>query len=298
MDQPTASMNEQVEVFGTSHRLVGVSAAPKDRSREDPGPAVILLNSGLIHRVGPNRLSVRLARNLARLGTVALRFDQSGLGDSEPRRDSMSVVDGVIHDTQVAMSHLEKRYGVKDFVVMGICSGAMVSFATALEDPRVVATALIDPLDFGASHLESPAAQDSAFTRHYWRSVRSKPGAGRKLVRVLTGKSDYRRFLEVAGLQLRGLLSRQSESRVAGDHLASQFEDLAKRGVQVLLVYAEKGSSVDYFELTLADHLDRLRERGRIEVEVIPGADHTFTLLENQDSLVRLVTDWVGSVSE
>ena len=158
-------------------------------------------------------------------------------------------------------------------------------------------TALIDPLDFGASHLGSPAAQDSAFARHYWRSVGSKPGKGRRLVRVLTGKSNYKRFLEVAGVQLRGLFSRQGESRVAGDHLARQFEDLGKRGVQVLLVYAEKGISVDYFELTLADHLDRLRGSARIDVEVIPGADHTFTLPENQDRLVRLVTDWVGSVS-
>lgn len=298
MGDSTIGIREQVELFGTSHRLVGVSAAPMDRVPGEARPAVILLNSGLIHRVGPKRLSVRLARSLSRCGARVLRFDLSGLGDSEPRRDGLSEVEGVVRDTREAMNHLEDCFGAETFLLMGVCSGAMVSFATALEDPRVVATALVDPLDFGASHLESPGAQKRTFTRHYWRSVRSKPVTAQRLLRLLTGKANYKRFLEVAGVQVRGLFSRQDESRVAGDHLASRFEDLGKKGVRVLLVYTEKGESLDYFDLTLAGHLDRLREIGRIEVEVIPGADHDFSLPGSQDSLVRLVTDWVENLSE
>jgi len=297
MGESPISVSEQVDVFGASHRLVGVSSAPAQRVERDPRPAVILLNSGLIHRVGPKRLSVRLARSLSRQGAVALRFDVSGLGDSEPRRDGISIVDGVIRDTQEAMDHLEKCYGVGSFLLMGVCSGAMVSFVTALEDPRVVAAVLIDPQDFGASHLASPAAKESTFVRHYWRLVRSKPVTGQRLIRVLTGKSNYKRFLEVAAAQVAGLFSRRDGSSLASEHLIGQFQQLGDRGVRVLLVYTEKGESLDYFDLTLAVHLDRLRGKSRIDVEVIPGADHDFSLPESQKRLVRLVTDWVESAS-
>jgi len=298
MGGSTVGIEEQVEVFGVSHRLVGVSAAPIERPEGDPRPAVILLNSGLIHRVGPKRLSVRLARSLAHEGVVALRFDVSGLGDSEPRRDGISMVEGVIRDAQEAMSHLEKVYGVSRFLLMGICSGAMVSFVTALADPRVVAIGLIDPQDFGASHLESPAAGKSTFVQHYWRLVRAKPLTGERVIRLLTGKANYRRFIEVIGTQLRGLLySHREMLSSAGDHLIGQMQDLGKRGVKVLLLYTEKGESLDYFNLTLADHLERLGGECRLEVEVIPDADHEFSLLESQDSLVRLVTDWVESAA-
>jgi len=292
------SINEQVAVFGASHRLVGVVTEPIDRAAGEPHLGVILLNSGLIHRVGPRRLSVRLARTLSQRGLVALRFDLSGHGDSEPPRDNVSVVDAVIRDTREAMSHLERCYGVEKFLLMGICSGAIISFATALRDPRVVRAALIDPQDFGSSQLESPTAQESTFVRHYWRSVRSKPFTGQRWVRLLTGKAKYRYFLKAAGLQIRGLFSRRGEPRQAGEHLAAQFEDLGTRVVLVHPANTEKGTSLDYFELTLAGHLDRLRRTVRIEFEVIPGADHDFSLLESQDSLVQIVTDWAESASE
>ncbi|HEY5972738.1 MAG TPA: hypothetical protein VIT22_12400, partial [Pseudoxanthomonas sp.] len=48
------------------------------------GTTVVLLNAGLIHRVGPFRLYVRLARELAESGFDVLRFDLPGIGDGQP----------------------------------------------------------------------------------------------------------------------------------------------------------------------------------------------------------------------
>ena len=56
-------MTETAVLFGPRQTLVGVltdpgAPAPPDR------PAIILLNAGRIHHVGPNRLHVKLARRL------------------------------------------------------------------------------------------------------------------------------------------------------------------------------------------------------------------------------------------
>ena len=74
---------ERVHRFGDG--LVGVATLGRPRPRF--ATALILLNAGLVHRMGPFRLYVQMARRLAAEGYAVLRFDQSGLGDS-PRRAS------------------------------------------------------------------------------------------------------------------------------------------------------------------------------------------------------------------
>ena len=57
-------LHESSHLLGKQHRLVGISTRPS--TGLDPAlPAVVFLNSGIIHRIGPNRLYVRLARALA-----------------------------------------------------------------------------------------------------------------------------------------------------------------------------------------------------------------------------------------
>ena len=75
-------MHEKVVAFGEGNRLVGVLSEPMIPSASGSPVGVVFLNSGLLHHVGPFRLYVDIARNLAELGLVSLRFDIGGLGDS------------------------------------------------------------------------------------------------------------------------------------------------------------------------------------------------------------------------
>ena len=74
-------------VFGRSQHLVGVLSTPTVVSAAAP-PGIVLVNSGIIHRIGANRVYVRLARALAVCGSASLRFDLSGIGDSTSRPTS------------------------------------------------------------------------------------------------------------------------------------------------------------------------------------------------------------------
>ena len=100
-------------------------------------PAVVILNAGVIHRVGPNRLWVRLAREFAALGLTTLRFDLSGIGDSEPQRDSISLAESTMRDIDTAMDYLNKSQGIDRFIFVGLCSGACDAFFAACRDPRI-----------------------------------------------------------------------------------------------------------------------------------------------------------------
>src|SRR5262245_46637148 len=101
-------MREEAIRFGARQELIGVVTAP-DQPVESL-PAVLFLNAGLIHHVGPSRLYVRLARRLTALGFVTLRFDFSGIGDSGARTDALSIEQAFFADMRHAMNYLKEHF--------------------------------------------------------------------------------------------------------------------------------------------------------------------------------------------
>ena len=76
-----APIRETPLTFGGQQRLFGVLSEP-DRPVPPDRPAVCLLNVGANPHVGPQRMNVDLARELASAGYLAFRFDAAGLGES------------------------------------------------------------------------------------------------------------------------------------------------------------------------------------------------------------------------
>lgn len=135
---------EKAVRFGTSASLVGVLTEAAPGTGHEDRPAVLLLNSGILHRVGSCRLHVQVARALSAAGFHTLRFDYSGIGDSDQRRDSLPFEESAIIETREAMDYLAKAKGVKRCVLMGLCSGADMAHDTARVDDRVVGLNLLD----------------------------------------------------------------------------------------------------------------------------------------------------------
>ena len=105
-------MNEIPLVFGADRHLVGILTLP---SQGDPRPiAFLLINAGVIHRVGPHRINVKLARHLAGLGFASLRFDLSGQGDSRNALSAGTIghAQQSIADLRAAMDHLTRTLDV------------------------------------------------------------------------------------------------------------------------------------------------------------------------------------------
>jgi pimeloyl-ACP methyl ester carboxylesterase len=235
-------VREETVLFGKMGYLVGIISDPPEAKRNPQLPAIVCLNAGIIHRVGPNRLYVKMAGTLAAMGFVVLRFDFSGIGDSPVRDDTLPFRQSAISETQEAMDYLGATRGSERFVLTGICSGATISFHTACSDPRVVGAILINPR--GHLHDDTDGLQTSMKTRtlarHYWRIIFSSSFRAKNCWKALTGRVDYRRILPtVIGSGLRSLWGRKENRLSEVTATTDALRLLAERGVRLLHIYSE-----------------------------------------------------------
>lgn len=133
------AVKETARKFGRHGTLFGIISEPGAARR---GLALIILNAGIMHRAGPSRFSVGLARAAAAAGYRTLRFDLSGIGDSELAPEEGTLEQVVVRDIVDAIDLMDQGSGV---VLAGICSGADNAFYVAADDARVRGLVLIDP---------------------------------------------------------------------------------------------------------------------------------------------------------
>ncbi|MDX1643222.1 MAG: alpha/beta hydrolase [Thermoanaerobaculia bacterium] len=280
-------MKEQVVHFGSKARLVGIVSEPERRLPE--APAVLLLNSGTLHRVGPNRLYVTLSRQLAARGLPVMRFDFSGIGDSGRREDRVPFLEGSVEETREAMDLLEERFGTRQFLLLGLCSGGNVAFATAVADERVTGCALINVRGHlhGSDEEAETYYRNRGMRRHYLRMATRGSFRWKNWRKALAGQVDYRGFV-------RSLLQfRAGELSTQKGELGPELGILEARGVELLHLWCEGDEGLDYAEVVLEDRIERLEKAASSQLEVVEGADHTFTLLWSQERLHEIVGGWV-----
>ncbi|MEM6472657.1 MAG: hypothetical protein AAF802_24060, partial [Planctomycetota bacterium] len=135
-------MTERVIRFGPDDSLLGILNVPEHWSQQSP--VAVILNAGIVHRAGPFRLHVDLARALSDVGHASLRMDLSGLGDSETRKVLPEGEDRARLDFRDAMRALEEVCGATTFVPLGLCSGAYNAHQVAIDSGRIVGGVFLD----------------------------------------------------------------------------------------------------------------------------------------------------------
>ncbi len=282
-------MTEKVVLFGKDKSLVGIVTEPTSGTSSNNFPAIIILNAGLLHRIGPNRLHVAIARKMATAGFFVLRFDFSGIGDSSVRDDNIPFEKSSISETQEAMDYLNSARNIEKFILIGICSGANVAFKTACRDPRVLGLVGINGfyLD-GQEHgkLERFIEQ-SVRSRYYRKHLLNF----RSWWRVLTGESNLQSIIRFLLTKTKNLLTR-IEQVVSKISSSQEWNLLAEHGTDIFLIYSEGSSALDAFRLTIERNLSELESPRNLGVEVIKHSDHVFTLLWSQSFLVHLIQQW------
>lgn len=285
---------ERILQLGAESNIVAIATEPDPVPGEcgEPGarrPMVIFLNAGVLHRVGPHRLHVVLARQLARSGFPCLRLDLSGIGDSRGVPGDLTFRASAVADARAAMDRMAADGGIERFVLFGLCSGADNALATAKVDPRVVGLILVDAPAYAtgrasvrdishrvAIRLRRPIPA----TRHYLGSLGAR-------VRRLAQRLGQRR---APGEDPHGeSAGRQSPPKAEYGELLAQLLD---RGTRILSVYSG-GLGKRY------NHRDQLFEvfpalRGRLETAFFPAANHVFTELAQRNALIEVVTRWSG----
>ena len=284
---------ERVVCFGPAGRLVGILGDATGVAK-DP-VAVLLLNAGMLHRVGPNRLHVKLARRLSELGYPNLRFDFGGIGDSSPGPEDLAEVLAQLQaECGLAMDYLQSSLGIERFVLVGMCSGADIALCVANHDSRVVGSGLINGRFFDS--IEDTTLWAEAEERTRARHYRSRLCDWKSWRRVVTGQTNYRALLRHLGFRV---WRRRAISPSASVSSPNSFKSkLLALKSPILLVYSDGSSSWELARMRLGESLPCPHRRGLIQIECLAQTDHVFTSLAHQAQLIAMVAEWLDSTAE
>jgi pimeloyl-ACP methyl ester carboxylesterase len=272
---------ERPVVFGGG-RYVAVYCQP--RFVLEHAPAVLLVNSGGVHRVGNARIAVLMARWLAGQGIASLRMDLGGLGDSLHHENSPTLeevyANHSVTDATVGVEWLVTA-GHRAVVTFGICTGGYVSMHTALAHPRVVGCISVNPPFFlwdapetkrAALHLES--------SRVYWRAIRIP----QNWFRLLIGRGDARMNAAELARRWYVLLRSLAMSPFEGTFgvntstgaVRKLVMDLERKGVQMSLLYGPLDGGRDELEMHFGPNGRELGKLTNVTAKILKRMDHAL----------------------
>jgi len=268
---------ERIVTFGSQAPMPGILSLPGPQPV--PGIAVIIANAGMLHRVGPYRLHVTLARRLAQLGFLTLRFDLSGIGDADTRTDALAEHDRAVADLRESMDFLAAKHSVERFILAGMCTGAVNAHRAAVEDDRAVGVVCLDGYAY-----PTPTSR-----RRRYSLALSHP---RKTLRVAT-----QRMRDAAQPADR---AEDSESAFGWElppkeTFVRELDILTGRDCRMLYVFSGGAWSYYNYRDQFVDGLPGVELRGCLDLEYYGGADHVYTLTGSRDCLQDRICEWVNA---
>jgi hypothetical protein len=282
-------MTERAVRFGAAS-LVGVVTEAQSGYPSAARWGVVFLNSGLLHRVGAGRLHVRLARDLSALGVTSVRFDFSGIGDSDSRRDGLTFEKSAVLEVRDAMDYLATTRSITDFIIVGLCSGADMGFEAALIDTRIRGLVQLD-----------------AYSYRTWRYYVHRYGPrllnGRSWQNLFTGKTYVGPAIRrLTGAEQNGLggenlaISPYARDFPPKQKVADGLRTLVDRGVRLFNIFSGGQEPHYNHRSQYEDSFRGIDFRGQLRVEYLPEADHTFTAAAHQQFVLREVREWIRAL--
>ncbi|MCB0882664.1 MAG: hypothetical protein KDC33_10685 [Thermoleophilia bacterium] len=292
--QPTARVADGVDEHPVELRaaddgptLFGLWCRPAGGAAADR--VAVFLNAGSVRHIGPNRLWVEMARDLARRGIPSLRADLSGIGDGDGDEDLRTQEAG-LHDPSLVV---EARHvvdaalagsGAARAGLVGLCSGAAWSAHVAADDMRVDRAVMINPRYIVwdqdvADARETASASTSVLRRSAWR-------------KLAEGRVTPRRAAAVAHAMLTravGAATRRRSSRDVPPAAADVVRRLGRPGLRALFVFTAGEPLLEELE---ADRL--LARRDAPDVVRLEDAGHTLRPRWAQERAIEIVSRHVA----
>jgi pimeloyl-ACP methyl ester carboxylesterase len=252
--------------FGRESSLLGVVSEPIGGARP---VCCILITAGLTLRSGPFRLYTTLARKLAQAGILALRFDLDSIGDSGSCYSDLTLDERTPLEIKAAVNFMSQQYGVEQFIMCGLCSGAEAGLRYAQADRRVMGVVMYDP-------FAHPAPG------HRWRVQRHR--LYRRALRFL---GLYKPINYAGGPGLDGGLVQYQYM----DYHESQkiLMDLVERQVYLHFVYTGAVQEVFNHPKQLAKVFPCLDSNQRTQVDVLADVSHTPVFASQVEKMTEVV---------
>jgi len=280
-------MKERVIRVGRPAPLIGVVCEPEKINSNRP--AVLIFNSGVMHHIGSCRLSVSLARSFADKGVLSVRFDFSGIGDSSSRRGVESFSETAPLEAAEVMDYLQKKRGIKQFILYGLCSGADAAYETALVDKRVVAYSQIDAYCYKTPkfyyHFYRPKFFElKRWINFCWRMV--KKILPEKIMSDKSADEEANQYLEAVSYIRE--FPPQSE-------VSSGLKSLVERGLFFNIIFTKGENSYSYPQ-QYRDSFSDIDFGQNLDLHYFNTAAHIMTHPSHQALVVKTITQWLVDV--
>ncbi|MGC9982342.1 MAG: alpha/beta fold hydrolase [Polyangia bacterium] len=280
-------MKERIAQFGPGQTLMGIETPGAPNQSHPARPTWVFPNAGVVHRAGPHRLTVKLARRVALAGFPALRFDLSGLGDSRAR-SATTFEQAAVQDIRDAMDHLEQTTKASRFVLCGLCSGADNSVRAALADPRIAAIALLDPYAYRTIGFHVRRLVRRASNPASWQTLAARMGGVRRRF-ARQPRPALASDAESDGAPPRPMYGRPFPERSA---FAADLRRIVDRGAHIFIVYSGGMDELYNHAGQFKAAFRRYRLGERIRTEFLPACNHTYTEIAQQRRLGDLLVAW------
>ena len=271
-------MKETVCSFGPSESMFGVLTTPDKSVRVEGAPIALILNAGIVHRIGPFRMHVDIARRLADKGISTLRLDLSGLGGSAPRTGKIEMEERAQMDVSDAMDYLTQETGVQKFVLLGLCSGAYNAHQVAVKDQRIVGSVFMDGIVFRTVGFFFRHQIGRFFRFRFWRNAIKRRFTQS---RSENPESDGNSLAE----------SEFFTNDMSKDSVVNDLKGLLNRGVEMLFLYTDGYDDI-CGRSQFKEMYGMSPDNGQLQVEYYPKSEHTFRLVENRKVACERVASW------
>lgn len=279
---------------GADGLLFSIETRPTG-ARPDPTWLVFLTGRAVRH-VGPNRIWVRYARELATQGYATLRLDGRSVGDSDGDGNGLMPNEEYyqehIYDDVEDVMRLATAQGARQFVMSGICSGATACYQVAHRRKDVRGVVLLnllqlknDPEDdhdrafaqVGRFALRKEVLLNPASYKRLW-----KQGLPPKIREFAFSRAMVLGPLAKARKMAMRLIGKTEQS-----YIVRGYNELANKCEMDL--FLSDSRSMSFIDRNFGADLAQLDPR--IRVHRVYQADHTIQPLFAQDRFFALVSD-------
>jgi hypothetical protein len=303
-------------------KLFGIVHIPDKLRENDSRTGVNLLNPGIKYRVAPNRLNVKIARKLCHEGFFVLRFDPSGIGDSESELPHGVMVPDIweeiqkgrfVDDTLISNQIFAQKYGLDSTILAGNCGGAITALLASEIDHSVDGLCLIDiPVNLRAANMSfaDKVAEGGEKAEWLFTQYKKRIFSPTSWFRLITAKTNYRALLKTVNMRIKTKLFQHNNE----DSLSLKVEKLCNKGMlnplffkafkaysakqkPLLFILAGNDSGTEifehYFQKVYLDSSAKDFHADLYEVFLIENANHVYTLVEWQNALINKICQWI-----
>ncbi|MFM8333723.1 MAG: hydrolase 1, exosortase A system-associated [Candidatus Methylumidiphilus sp.] len=274
-------------------RLVGIAAQPETPAKI----GVLIVVGGPQYRAGSHRQFTLTARQLAEQNIASFRFDYRGMGDGEGEGRTFEQVN---EDLRCAIdAFLAAVPQVERVAIFGLCDAASAALYYAHTDGRVSGLVLLNPW------VHSEAGANRARLRHYYVSRLMQRSFWEKLLAGKLKLGDSAKDLaNSAQTALPGTAGADAQANGNPLYGTPGYVDRMLAGLErfpgkALVILSGADLVAQQFQALLkADkRWGRACRPPKVEMRVLPEANHTFSTAAWRDQAAAWAAQWLARLA-